>query len=480
MKRALIIIGSLLVFSAGLLAQTPPNFIIIFTDDQGYEDLGCFGSTKIKTPNIDRMAAEGVRFTSFYAAPFCGPSRAALLTGCYPPRIHMAFNHNPEAKTGLNHDEITIAEMLKPLGYATMCIGKWHLGDHIQFLPPHHGFDHFYGLPYSNDMWPLNPRMPFGDPPDPRHIAIKERVKMTGFANSDRPLAPNQKFGVPLYLYRDLTVLGVNTDQTRFTGDYTREALQFIQNNQDQPFFLYLAHNMPHVPLFASDAFLGKSERGLYGDVIEEIDWGVGQILDKLDELGLDDNTLVVFTSDNGPWLQYGIDGGSAGPLRAGKGTTYEGGMRVPGIMRWPGKIPAGHETGQVAATMDLLPTFARLAGGSVPDDRVIDGRDIWPLMANLPDAKSPHETFYYFGGSRGFDGPPSLRGIREGDWKLHFSFRNGVMRPIELYDLAADLGESNNLIEQKPQLAARLEAKAKTFLEELTANRRPIGRVSE
>lgn len=480
MKYAQLIIGSLFVFTMGILAQSPPNFIIIFTDDQGYEDLGCYGSPNIKTPNIDRMAAEGVRFTSFYAAPFCGPSRAALLTGCYPPRNRMAFNHNPEAKTGLNHDEITIADMLKPLGYATMCIGKWHLGDHLQFLPPHHGFDQFYGLPYSNDMWPLNPRMPFGDPPDPRHIAIKERVKMTGFANSDRPLAPNQKFGVPLYLYRNLTVLGVNTDQAWFVADYTREALQFIETNKDRPFFIYLAHNMPHVPLFASEAFLGKSERGLYGDVIEEIDWGVGQVLDKLKELGLDDNTLVIFTSDNGPWLQYGIDGGSAGPLRAGKGTVYEGGMRVPGIMRWPGKIPAGHETGEVAATMDLLPTFARLAGGSLPDDRVIDGRDIWPLMVNLRNAKSPHETFYYFGGSRGFDSPPSLRGIREGNWKLHFSFRGGPMRPTELYNLETDLGESNNLIEQHSQLVARLEAKAKSFLEDFNANRRPIGRVTE
>ena len=477
MKRWPIIIGVTLwfVFSSG--AQGPPNFIIIFTDDQGYEDLGCFGSPKIKTPNIDRMAAEGIRFTSFYAAPFCGPSRAALLTGCYPPRMHLAFNHNPHAKTGLNHDEITIAEVLKPRGYATMCIGKWHLGDHAQFLPPHHGFDHFYGLPYSNDMWPLNPRMPLGDPPDPRHPAIKERVKLTGFANSDRPLQPNQDFSVPLPIYRGLSILGVNTDQTRLTGDYTREALRFIEDNKDQPFFLYLAHNMPHVPLFVSDSFLGKSERGLYGDAIEEIDWGVGQILRKLKELNLDANTLVVFTSDNGPWLQYGIDGGSAGPLRAGKGTTYEGGMRVPTIMRWPGKIPAGRTTDQVAATIDLLPTFARLAGTQPPGDRVIDGRDIWPLMSD-PAAQSPHETFYYFGGSRGADGAPSLRGIRAGNWKLHFRRRGGPLRGFELYNLKTDVGETQNLIDQRPQIAARLEAQAKAFLEEFNQNRRPIGRV--
>jgi len=341
--------------------QVRPNFIIIFTDDQGYEDLGCFGSPKIKTPHVDRMASEGIRFTNFYAAPFCGPSRAALMTGCYPPRINMAFNHMPDAKTGLNHNEITLAELLKPLGYATMMIGKWHLGDHQQFLPPHHGFDHYYGLPYSNDMWPLNPRMPLVEPPDPRHAEIKKRAEMTGFANQGRPFRPGEGFAKPLPLYRDLAVLETNPDQTRLTTSYTREALGFIESSKDQPFFLYLAHAMPHVPLFVSDKFQGVSERGLYGDAIEEIDWSVGQIFEKLKAMGLDENTLVVFTSDNGPWLQYGIDGGSAGPLRAGKGTSYEGGMRVPTVMRWPGRIPPNRTNHEIAATMDLLPTIARV-----------------------------------------------------------------------------------------------------------------------
>lgn len=426
------------------------------------------------------MAAEGIRFTSFYAAPFCGPSRASLMTGCYPPRVNIAFNHMPNASTGLNHNEITIAEVLKSQGYATRMNGKWHLGDKPEFLPLRHGFDEFYGLPYSNDMWPLNPRMPLGDNPDPRHFAIRERALMTGFANQGRPFPAGGGFPIPLPLYSGEKVVEYNPDQTKLTTSYTEHALDFISKNKDRPFFLYVAHAMPHVPLFVSDKFKGKSKRGLYGDVMEEIDWSVGKILQKLKELEIDEKTLVVYTSDNGPWLQYGIDAGSAGPLRGGKGSAWEGGMRVPAIMRWPGHIPAGIRTSEIAGNMDLLPTFARLAGTDGPSDRIIDGRDIWPLMSGKSGATSPHGEFYFFGGRRDSMGPPILRAIREGQWKLHFSRSRGNTEPqaIELYDLHSDVSESKNLIERHPALTERLESMARDFAGHLQADMRPIGRL--
>ena len=479
--RVLIFFMTVLGGFVVLGVETPPNIILIFTDDQGYGDLSCYGSPDIKTPNIDRMAAQGIRFTSFYAAPFCGPSRAALMTGCYPPRVNLAFNHNPEAETGLSHDEITLPEILKTRGYATMMIGKWHLGDHPQFMPLRHGFDRFFGLPYSNDMWPFNPRMPIGENPDPRHQAIRKRALMTGFANQGRPFKPGEGFPQPLPLYSGTKVIEYNPDQTRLTTRYTELALEFIETNNKGPFYLYLAHAMPHVPLFVSEKFKGKSDRGLYGDVMEEIDWGVGQIVKKLKELNIENNTLVVYTSDNGPWLKYGIDGGSAGPLRGGKGSAWEGGMRVPAIMKWPGKIPAGIESSEIAATMDLLPTFARLAGAKLPTDRILDGRDIGSLMFGRSEADKPHDVFYFFGGRRGSLGPPILRAIREEKWKLHFARRQGAagpMRAIELYDLEDDIGESFNLLSQHPKVAKSMRIRAEEFVNQLSSEMRPIGRV--
>ena len=436
-------------------ASTPrPNFVVIFTDDQGYQDVGCFGSPSIRTPRLDRMAAEGARFTDFYtAASVCTPSRAALLTGCYPPRVSLAESPGDvlftNSQRGLNPDEVTIADLLKAQGYATACVGKWHLGHLPPFLPMAQGFDSYFGIPYSNDM-----------------------------AGRD---------GVPLM--RNEEIIERPADQTTITRRYTEEAVGFIRKNRARPFFLYLPHTMPHTPLAASEPFLGQSKRGLYGDVIETLDWSVGQILDTLDELGLSENTLVVFTSDNGPWLVQGAHGGCALPLRAGKKTTYEGGMREPCIMRWPGTIPAGTTCGEVASTIDLLPTIARLAGTREPTDRIIDGRDIGALLRNPTRAKSPHEAFYYYFLNE-------LQGIRTGRWKYRFPgrtideypyrwrrlLRQGFIEnnptPAALYDLEKDPGEVTNVIEQHPNTAERLRMMAVQFDRELKANIRPVGRI--
>jgi arylsulfatase A len=411
-------LGMISVTQIAEAAQQKPNIVIIFTDDQGYADVGCFGSVNIKTPNLDRMAGEGMRFTDFYvAAPVCTPSRAGLMTGCYPQRLSMALMPRtgdrmgkvlfPDSPGGLNPDEITIPELLKTQGYATGMVGKWHLGHHPEFLPTRHGFDSYYGIPYSNDM-------------------------------------------IPCPILRNETVVEEPADQTTLTERYTAESVQFIRDHKDEPFFLYLAHNMPHIPLFVSEKFAGTSDGGLYGDVIETIDWGVGQILDTLDELKLSENTLVVFTSDNGPWLVYGDHGGFATPLRAGKGTTYEGGMRVPGIMRWPGTIPKGVVTSEVATTLDLLPTIAAISGAEVPQDRIIDGHNILPLIKG--EGKSPTDVFYYYHGRE-------LQAVRSGEWKLrvestlHYEdiYRRvpnpDAIVPEALYHLPTDPGEQRNLL---------------------------------
>jgi arylsulfatase A-like enzyme len=344
-----------------------PNIVLIYTDDQGYADLGCYGSKRIKTPRIDRMAAEGVRFTDFYAAAsVCTPSRAGMLTGCYPQRIGIgeippvpggkAWQTRvlyPGARFGLNPDETTIAEILKARGYATAIVGKWHLGDRKPFMPLDHGFDSFFGTVYTND------------------------TPGVGFV-------------------RDYEFLDEKADHTTFTDRFTDESLKFIRDNKDKPFFLYLAHLMPHVPLAVAERFRGKSAGGLYGDAIESIDDSTGKILDLIAELKLDDNTLVIFSSDNGPWLIKGEHGGNATPFRGGKGGAYEGGMRVPCIMRWPQVIPAGSVCGELATQMDFLPTFAKLAGGELPKDRKIDGKDISDLMFAKEGAKSPHESCFY------------------------------------------------------------------------------------
>ena len=333
-----------------------PNIVLIFTDDQGYGDVGCYGAKAYTTPNLDRMAAEGVKFTDFYVAQaVCGASRAALLTGCYPNRIGIKGAPGPNSKIGINAAETTIAEVVKQKDYATAIFGKWHLGDSKKFLPVHHGFDEYYGLPYSNDMWPYHPNV--------LHLPMKDRLKKWPVL----PMIEGDEIVDP-----EVTP----EDQTKLTGDYTRRAVKFIGENKDRPFFLYLAHSMPHVPLYTSKGFSGKTEQGTYGDVIHEIDWSVGQVLEALATHGLDEKTLVIFTCDNGPWLAYGNHAGSAGPLREGKATAWEGGVRVPCIMRWPGKIKAGSVCEEPAMTIDILPTLAGLTGAPLPKLK-IDGDKI-------------------------------------------------------------------------------------------------------
>lgn len=350
----------------------------------GYGDIGCFGSTKHRTPNIDKMAGEGMKFTDFYVTSgVCTPSRSSLLTGCYPKRVDMHQDSKgrcvlfPAGKKGLNPNEITIAELLKQQGYATCCIGKWHLGDQPKFLPTRQGFDCYYGIPYSNDMGGSRPEKP------------------------------------PLPLMRNEKVIEAPANQNTLTKRYTAEALKFIKKNKDRPFFIYLPHSMVHNPLHASKTFRGKSANGIYGDAVEEVDFSTGQILDTLKKLNLDKNTLVVFTSDNGASNQFG---GSNAPLRGHKGSTWEGGMREPCLMWWPGHIPAGKTCSQMAITMDLLPTFTALAGANLPVDREIDGRNIWPLMSKS-GVKSPHEAFYYYQIDQ-------LQAVRSGKWKLHLPLK--------------------------------------------------------
>ena len=371
------------------LFSKSPNFIIIFTDDQGFEDIGCFGSPKIKTPHLDKLAAEGRKFTSFYSAnSVCSPSRASLLTGCYPVRVSIPGVLFPRHEIGLNPDEITIADLLKSKGYATSCIGKWHIGHKPKFLPTRQGFDSYYGIPYSNDMT-IDPEANLAADIKLREGFTLERIR------SEKP----KKDFVPLM--RNEEVIEYPCDQTTLTQRYTEEAVKFIEENKNKPFFLYLPHTMPHIPLFASEKFKGKSERGLYGDTIEEIDWSVGEIMKALRDNNLDENTLVIYTSDNGPWKLKGGRGGSAHPLRGFKFQTYEGGMRVPCIMYWKGKVPAGSSCDEIAATIDLLPTIAGLSGAELPNDRAIDGKDIWPLIAGKKGAQTPHEIYFFYKGNK-------------------------------------------------------------------------------
>lgn len=443
----------------------PPNFVVIFIDDMAYADVGPFGAKDYPTPHLDRMAAEGVRFTDFYAAASsCTPSRAALMTGCYPQRVGLPYVLGPDAKVGISDGETTIAQMLKPRGYATACYGKWHLGDHVQFLPTRHGFDEYFGLPYSNDMWPRHPENPTGYP--------------------DLPLVEGER------------VVAYDPDQTQLTTWYTERAVRFIEKNRDRPFFLYLPHSMVHVPLHVSDKFKGKSGKGLFADVVMEIDWSVGQILSTLTRLGLDENTMVVFCSDNGPWLSYGDHAGSAAPLREGKGTTFDGGQREPTIFWWPGTIPPGKVCGEVASTIDLLPTFAGLAGAKLPRQK-IDGKDIWPLIAGQPGAKSPHEAFFFYQDY-------ALEAVRSGPWKLHFPHEYRTLgdspratggvpakykqtkTDLALYNLETDIGEQHNVAAEHPDVVERLQRLADAMRQDLGdslkkmegTGRRPSGKV--
>lgn len=451
-------------FAAPGKAARSPNVVLIFCDDLGYADIGPFGS-KTPTPNLDRLAREGMRFTDFYVPQaVCSASRAALMTGCYPNRVGIQGALGPKMKMGINPEETTMAEMFKGLGYATAIFGKWHLGDAPAFLPTRHGFDQWLGLPYSNDMWPHHP------------------------ATTNYP---------PLPLFENERVVEMMPDQTQLTTRYTERATRFIDENKERPFFLYVPHSMPHVPLFVSDRFKGKSGRGLYGDVIMEIDWSVGEILKALQRHRLEDNTIVIFTSDNGPWLLYGDHAGNAGPLREGKATAFDGGVRVPCLMRWPGKIPAGHSTSELATTMDLLPTLARLCGGAAPTNRIIDGRNISPLLLGQAGARSPHETLFIYWGA-------ALHAVRSGQWKLHFAHDYTKPQPpggngkpgkyqnlrtgLELYDLSADSSETNNVASAHPEVVARLQKLAERCRTDLGdartqrkgANVRPAGHVEQ
>jgi len=436
-------------------AQRPPNFVLILCDDLGYADIGPFGAVGIATPNLDRMAAEGRRFTSFVVPQaVCSASRAGLLTGCYPNRVGILGALGPSSSIGLSDEEQTLAQLLKKRGYATGAYGKWHLGHLPPFLPLRHGFDDFFGLPYSNDMGPQHPEAPNRFPPLP--------------------------------LFAGGKVQELNPDQTQLTTRYTEHAVAFLEQNKDRPFFLYLAHSMPHVPLHVSDKFHGKSPRGLYGDVVMELDWSVGQVFAALRRLELDERTLVIFTSDNGPWLCFGEHAGSTGPLREGKGTCFEGGVRVPCIMRWLGKIPLDTTCGELASTIDLLPTLVRLAGGEVPKERVIDGVDIWPLLAGTPGATAPRDVFYYYWDNQ-------LRAVRSGPWKLHFPHRYRSLadaggtdgKPVRyvqreiglaLFNLDEDVGEAVDVSARYPAVVKRLEALAEKARDDLGdgATRRP------
>lgn len=409
-----------------------PNFVVILIDDMGYGDIGPFGSTLNRTPNLERMAMEGMRLTNFYAAPVCTPSRAQLLTGCYAKRVSLPNVLFPSGKTGLSSEEHTIADLLKQQGYATMAVGKWHLGDQPEFLPTRHGFDHYLGLPYSNDM---------GYSPEPR-----------------------KKMRPPLPLLRDTSISEAPADQSKLATVYTEEAEKFIEENKGRPFFLYLAHTSVHVPLYPGASFAGKSKNGTYGDMVEEVDWSVGRVLQKLRDLKLDSNTCVIFTSDNGPWLAMGKDGGVAGPLRAGKGTTWEGGVRVPTIAWWPGKIPSGSTCDAMASEMDLLPTLVNLAGGTVPADHPIDGKDIWPVLSGK-SAESPHDALFFFASNR-------LEAVRSGPWKLAICPRgNGpskspaysaeernAFQPT-LHNLETDIGETTDVASAHPEIVRHLQA---------------------
>ena len=429
-----------------------PNFVIFYIDDMGYADIGPFGAKGYSTPNLDRMAREGIRFTNFHvSSAVCSASRSALMTGCYHGRVGIHGALGPGAKIGISDTEMTMAELVKQKGYATAIYGKWHLGHHPQFLPVRHGFDEYFGLPYSNDMWPFHPEAKKGTYPP-------------------LPMIENDKVFDP-----DITP----EKQTQLTTQYTEHAVSFIQRNKSKPFLLYIPHSMCHVPLFVSDKFKGKTERGLFGDVIEEIDWSVGEVLKTIRENGLDDNTMVIFTSDNGPWLSYGEHAGSSGPLREGKGTSWEGGVRVPFIARWPGKIPQNRVCKEPAMTIDILPTIAELTGAKLPEHK-IDGLNIWPLLAGDSKAKSPHEAYFIYYANN------QLQATISGKWKLVFphQYRSLNGRPggkdgipakyenttteLALYDLYADVGEQHNVAEANPEVVKRLSALADGCREDL------------
>ncbi len=455
MKYPYICAAMFVVFSNSAVqltaADRTPNIVVIFIDDMGYADIGPFGAKGYKTPHLDRMAREGMRFTDFIvSSAVCSASRSALVTGCYHRRVGISGALGPSSKVGIAASEVTLGDLCKQKGYATACFGKWHLGHHPKFLPQQNGFDEYFGLPYSNDMWPFHPT--------------------AGSRFPDLPLIEGSKVLNP-------KVTG--KDQEQLTTQYTEHAVDFINRNKQKPFLLYVPHSMVHVPLFVSDKFKGKSEQGLFGDVVMEVDWSVGQILEAIKKNGLDEDTLVIFTADNGPWLSYGDRAGSAAPLREGKGTEFEGGIREPTVMRWPGKIPAGKTCDELASTIDILPTVAKLIGAKLPSHK-IDGKDIRPLMFGEAGAKSPHAAFYcYYSGGQ-------LHAVRDRQWKLHFPHAYRTLdgrqggtggRPVrysqakiglELFDLKNDIGESKNVADKHPDVVKRLQKLAEQARDDL------------
>jgi arylsulfatase len=471
-KNIFICLGIFLIFACrekpAPEIKRAPNVVLIFTDDQGYQDVGVFGSPNIETPNLDQMAKEGIKLTNYYSAqPICSASRAGILTGCYPNRIGIHNALGPGQKIGINASETTLAEMLKANGYKTAIFGKWHLGDDLKFLPTRHGFDEYFGIPYSNDMWPFHPW----------------QGEVFNFP--------------PLPLFENETVIDTLTDQSQLTTQLTERSVDFINRNRDNPFFLYVPHPQPHVPLFVSEKFKGKSKRGLYGDVIMEIDWSAGQILDALKKNGLDDNTIVIFTSDNGPWLAYGNHAGSALPLREGKGTGWDGGQRVPFIMKYPNKIKAGQISDTPMMAIDLLPTIAEVTESQLPE-KTIDGKSAWKLLSGESN-KSPQKAYFFYYRVN------ELFGVRYGKWKMYFPHRyrtmNGQepgkdglpgdyrmidMEEIELYDIESDISETNNVAKNNPEVVAEIKVLANEMRSKLgdsllefegTENREP-GRI--
>jgi arylsulfatase len=445
-----------------------PNVILIVTDDMGYADMSCQGAQDIRTPNLDRMAEEGTRFTSFYVAqPVCTASRAGFLSGSYPNRLSLQGALNHTSRNGIHPDEWLLPEMFKARGYATCGTGKWHLGTVARFGATRNGFDEWLGIPYSNDNSKYHPVL-----------------------SAEMP---------PLPLYDGEEVIELDPDQSQFTRRFTERAVSFIERNADRPFFLYMPHVMPHVPIFASEGFVGRSEHGLYGDVIEELDWSVGEILATLQRLEIDERTLVIFFSDNGPWLSYGEHAGSATPLREGKLTTFEGGVRVPCLVRWPGQVPEGRVNDEPFMAIDWLPTLTELVGGKLPG-RKIDGLSVRPLLLGEPSARSPHEALFFYGGTE-------LQAVRSGRWKLHFAHpyittaaepgrggkpsnwgkseaqsitRSGIegiasrhggrveQLELSLFDLEADPGESRNVAAEHPDVVSRLSRLAEPIRGEL------------
>ncbi|QZT37468.1 sulfatase [Halosquirtibacter xylanolyticus] len=437
-----------------------PNIIILFADDMGYGDIAAYGSKVNETPNLDKLANRGTLFSSFYvAAASCTPSRAALLTGCYPQRVGLESVVDDNSNKGLSSHEITIADLLKQHGYHTGMFGKWHLGHHLEFMPNQHGFTEFFGIPYSMDMWPFHPK-----------------------PNHDYP---------PLPVYENEKVIEYNPDVNQMTTNFTNRAVEFIKKHKEEPFFLYLPYSQPHVPLGVSNKFRGKSRNGIYGDVVMELDWSVGQITTTLEKLGIDKNTIVMFSSDNGPWLTYGNHAGSAGDLREGKGTVYGGGHKVPFIVSMPGTIPSGIVNDQMITAMDILPTIMHMTKAEFPRMNPIDGKNIWPILSGQKGAKTPYNYFF-------FVNKKDVQAVRKGKWKLHKAHNYripgtvgkdgmpgtqdnvGGYTGVALYNIDKDPMESTNVASKHPQLVKELTQQIVLFQKDIDNNHRPVGIVNK